>query len=311
MGGALRTSVTGATVYHMSTPAFGRVLTAMVTPMKEDGALDLDAAASLASYLIDQGNDGLVINGTTGESSTTTDQEKTQILGAVLDAVGDRGRVVAGVGTNDTRHTLHLARQAQEVGAHGLLVVTPYYNKPPQSGLVAHFRQVADATDLPVMLYDIPGRTGVPIAVSTLIELASHPQILAVKDAKSNFWAATEVLRATDLLWYSGNDGDNLLHLAQGGVGVVGVTSHVAASRYAEMVAAVDAGELATARRVHYGLVPAVNAVMGITQGAMSVKAALVDQGVLKSDAVRGPLLTLTNDERARLRAGLKESGLL
>lgn len=283
----------------------------MVTPMTKDGALDLDAAASLASYLIDQGNDGLVINGTTGESSTTTDEEKTQLLSAVLSAVGDRCRVVAGVGTNDTRHTLHLARQAEEVGAHGLLVVTPYYNKPPQAGLAAHFRQVADATDLPVMLYDIPSRSGIPIAVPTLIELASHPRILAVKDAKSDFWAASEVLRATDLLWYSGNDGDNLLHLAQGGVGVVGVTSHVAAGRYAEMVAAVDAGDLASARRIHLGLVPAVNAVMGITQGLMSVKAALVDQGVLNSDAVRGPLLTLTDDERARLRAGLKESGLL
>ncbi len=283
----------------------------MVTPMKEDGALDLDAAASLACHLVDHGNDGLVINGTTGESSTTTDEEKSALLRVVLDAVGQRCRVIAGVGTNDTRHTLHLARAAEEVGAHGLLVVTPYYNKPPQSGLIAHFRQVADATELPVMLYDIPGRSGVPLTVPTLLDLASHPRILAVKDAKADFWAASEVMRATDLLWYSGNDGDNLLHLAQGSVGVVGVTSHVAAGRYAEMVAAMESGDIDTARRIHFSLVPAVNAVMGITQGAMSVKAALVEQGVLTCDAVRGPLLTLTDDERARLRAGLKESGLL
>lgn len=283
----------------------------MVTPMTDDGALDLDAAASLAAHLVEQGNDGLVINGTTGESSTTSDEEKSALLKVVLEAVGDRCRIVAGVGTNDTHHTVTLARQAAQAGVHGLLVVTPYYNKPPQAGLLAHFRAAADATDLPVMLYDIPGRSGVPIAVPTLIELAQHPRIQAVKDAKADFWAASEVLRATNLLWYSGNDGDNLIHLAQGATGVVGVTSHVASKQYAQMVAAVDAGDLPTARRIHFDLVPAVNAVMGITQGAMAVKAVLVDQGVLRSAAVRGPLVPLTDDERARLRAGLKESGLL
>lgn len=295
----------------MSTPPFGRVLTAMVTPMTSDGDVDLDAARRLASHLVDEGNDGLVVNGTTGEASTTSDDEKGRLLEAVLEAVGDRARIVAGVGTNDTAHTLELARQAAERGVHGLLVVTPYYNKPPQSGLLAHFRAVADATELPVMLYDIPGRSAVPIATETLIALAEHPRILAVKDAKADFWGATQVLRATDLLWYSGNDGDNLLHLVQGATGIVGVTTHVAPAQYAAMVDSAHRGDFEQARRIHFDLVPAVDAVMGITQGAMTVKAALVEQGVLTSDAVRGPLVRLTDDERARLRTGLKESGLL
>lgn len=295
----------------MSTPLFGRVLTAMVSPMRTDGSLDLEATARVATHLVDMGNDGLIVNGTTGESATTTDDEKLALLGAVLDAVGDRARIVAGVGTNDTAHTVALARQAAERGAHGLLVVTPYYNKPPQSGLLAHFRTVADATDVPVMLYDIPGRSGVPIAVHTLIALAEHPQIRAVKDAKSDFWAATQVMRATDLTWYSGNDGETILHMAQGAAGVVGVTTHVAPAEFAQLVTAMEAGDLSTARSLHQRLVPAVDAVMGITQGAMAAKAGLVEQGVLAYATVRSPLVSLTDDELARLRAGLKESGLL
>ncbi|WP_284303182.1 4-hydroxy-tetrahydrodipicolinate synthase [Mobilicoccus caccae] len=295
----------------MSTPVFGRVLTAMVSPMKQDGSLDLDVAARLATYLVDQGNEGLVVNGTTGESSTTTDEEKSQLIEVVLDAVGDRAHIVAGVGTNDTSHTIHLAREAAARGAHGQLVVTPYYNKPPQAGLLAHFRAVADATDLPVMLYDIPGRSGVPIATETLIALAEHPRIVAVKDAKSDFWASTHVMRAADLTWYSGNDGETLPHMAQGAVGVVGVTTHAAPARFAELVAAAAAGDFAAARSVHIDLVPAVDAVMGITQGAMAAKAALVEQGVLSCATVRSPLVEMSDDELTRLRAGLKESGLL
>src|SRR5215467_11261072 len=170
------------------TPAapFGRLLTAMVTPMTSDGAVDYAGAAQLAEYLVTgMRNDGLVISGTTGESPTTSDAEKERLLRTVIEAVGDRATVVAGVGTNDTHHTCELARQAEQAGADGLLVVTPYYNKPPQNGLVVHFARVADSTGLPVMLYDIPGRTGTPIATESLLQLAQHPRIVAVKDAKA------------------------------------------------------------------------------------------------------------------------------
>src|SRR5690606_28747973 len=186
---------------------FGRMLTAMVTPFTSDGAVDYEAVQRLAEYLVDeQRNDGLIVNGTTGESPTTTDEEKERILRAVVEAVGDRAFVVAGAGTNDTRHSVELAKAAERAGVHGLLVVTPYYNKPPQEGLYRHFSAVADATGLPVMLYDIPGRTGVPIATETLLRLAQHPRIVAVKDAKGDLFAASQVMAATDLVFYSGDD---------------------------------------------------------------------------------------------------------
>src|SRR5215813_13079670 len=186
---------------------FGRMLTAMITPMTADGALDADGAARLATYLVDDlRNDGLVISGTTGESPTTSNDEKDGLLRAVIGAVGDRAAVVAGVGTNDTAHTIELARAAERAGADGLLVVTPYYNKPPQNGLDAHFTAVADATGLPVMLYDIPGRTGTPITTPTLLSLAGHPRIVAVKDAKGDMTAGSMVMSATDLAFYSGDD---------------------------------------------------------------------------------------------------------
>ena len=185
---------------------FGRVLTAMVTPFDADGALDLDRAEELAAHLVDLGNDGLVVNGTTGESPTTTDDEKAELIRAVVDAVGDRATVVAGAGTYDTAHSVHLAREAEQAGAHGLLVVTPYYSRPPQAGLLPHFTAVADATDLPVMLYDIPPRSVVPIEVDTLLRLAEHPRIVAVKDARGDLWVGTEVIASTDLAYYSGDD---------------------------------------------------------------------------------------------------------
>src|SRR4051812_3828190 len=193
---------------------FGRMLTAMVTPMTADGAVDLDGAARLATYLVDhQRNDGLVVSGTTGESPTTTDAEDERLLRTVIDAVGDRAVVIAGVGTNNTVHTLKLAAQAERAGADGLLVVTPYYNKPPQDGLVRHFTTVADANDLPVMLYDIPGRTGTAIATDTLLRLAEHPRIVAVKDAKADLFATSKVMAQTDLVFYSGDDTLNLAWL--------------------------------------------------------------------------------------------------
>src|SRR5687767_10262866 len=223
---------------------FGRMLTAMVTPFTDDGSLDLSAAQKVAAHLVDNAHDGLVISGTTGESPTTTDAEKDTLLRAVLEAVGDRARVVAGVGTFDTEHTIESARTAEKAGAHGLLVVTPYYNKPPQSGLLAHFRAVADATGVDVMLYDIPARTGTPIASETLIALAEHPRVVAVKDAKCDLFATTRVLAATDLAYYSGADEMTLALLAMGAVGTVSVVGHVAGTQYAEMISAVAAGDL-------------------------------------------------------------------
>lgn len=291
---------------------FGAVLTAMCTPFTGDGeAVDLDAAQRLAGHLVDSGNDGLVVNGTTGESPTTSDAEQDQLLRAVLDAVGDRATVIAGVGTNNTAHTIDLARQAEKSGAHGLLVVTPYYSKPPQEGLYRHFTTVADATGLSIMLYDIPGRSGVPIQTETLKRLAAHDRIVAVKDAKADLLASAEVMAATDLAYYSGDDALNLAHLTQGAAGVVSVVGHLAAARYADMVAAVDAGDLPRAQRIHRGLVPAVNAVMNRTQGAIMVKAALQLQGLLNNRTLRLPLVEATDEQVAQLRVDLEKAGLL
>src|SRR3954452_15587284 len=210
------------------TPPFGRVSTAMITPFRPDGSLDLEAAQKVATHLVDHGNDTLVINGTTGEAPTTTDDEKIQLLRAVLAAVGDRAQVVAGVGSNNTAHSVESAKAAEAAGANGLLVVTPYYNKPPQAGIKAHFFAVADATGLPVIAYDIPGRTGVPILTDTLLALAEHPRIVAVKDAKGDIAGTTKVLANSDLAYYCGADELNLALLSIGAVGITSVVSHVA-----------------------------------------------------------------------------------
>jgi 4-hydroxy-tetrahydrodipicolinate synthase len=291
-------------------PPFGRVLTAMITPFKADGGLDLDGAQRLASHLVDHGNDGLVISGTTGESPTTTDDEKERLVRAVVEAVGDRAHVVAGVGTNDTRHTIELAHAAEKAGAHGLLVVTPYYSKPPQAGLLNHFRLVADATGLPNMLYDIPGRSGVPIGTDTLVRLAEHERIVAVKDAKGDLHATTQVLARTELAYYSGEDALNLPLLAVGAVGVVSVVAHVAGLLYAEMIRAVGAGDLAAARRLHWQVEPAVTGIMTRTQGLIMVKAAMSLLG-LPGGPVRPPLVDATPEQVEQLRADLNAAGVV
>lgn len=290
---------------------FGRVLTAMVTPFAADGSVDLAAAAELAADLVDLGNDGLVVSGTTGESPTTSDQEKQDLLREVMSAVGDRATIVAGVGTNDTAHTIELARQAESVGVHGLLVVTPYYNKPPQSGLLAHFRAVADATDTPVMLYDIPGRAGVPIAHDTLVSLAEHPRIVANKDAKGDPFAAAQVMAEVGdtLAWYSGDDGLTLPLLSIGGVGVVSVVGHVVADRLAAMVAAHAAGDVATAAAINLSLMPVITGIMTRTQGVIMVKAALDLLERPGGGGLRLPLLPADQAQRQALRQDLKAGG--
>ncbi|MBO0770727.1 MAG: 4-hydroxy-tetrahydrodipicolinate synthase [Actinobacteria bacterium] len=289
---------------------FGRMLTAMITPFTSDGALDVDGAARLAAYLVDDmRNDGLVVSGTTGESPTTSDDEKDRLLRAVVAAVGDRAAVVAGVGTNDTAHTCELARRAEQAGAHGLLVVTPYYNKPPQNGLVAHFTKVADATGLPAILYDIPGRTGIPIATESLLQLAQHPRIVGVKDAKGDLAATSHVMLATSLVYYCGEDMLNLPMLALGAAGFISVVGHVAGDRLHEMIDAYLAGRVDEARQLHYDLLPLYTGIMTRTQGVITTKAALGLLG-LPGGPVRGPLSDATPAQLEQLRTDLVAGGV-
>lgn len=291
---------------------FGSVLTAMVTPFTPDGDLDLPSARRLAEHLLATGHDGIVVSGTTGESPTTTDAEKDVLLRAVLEVVGDRATVIAGVGTNDTRHTVECAEQAAKAGAHGLLVVTPYYNKPPTAALGVHFTTVADATDLPCMLYDIPGRTGTRIGTPLLQRLAEHPRIAAVKDATGDLAAGMQVMATTDLAYYCGDDALNLPWLAVGAAGLVSVTGHVAGTAHAAMVAAVDAGDLAEARAINDRLIGVVQAIMSpVSQGAIRAKAALQAIGVLDHRTTRLPLLPASDDEVAEVRAAVEAAGLV
>jgi 4-hydroxy-tetrahydrodipicolinate synthase len=288
---------------------FGPMMTAMITPMHPDGTVDFDGAGRLADYLVtDMRNDGLVVNGTTGEAPTTTDDEKERLLQVVLEAVGSRATVVAGVGTNETEHTIELARSAERVGVHGLLVVTPYYNKPPQPALEAHFTAVADATGLPVLIYDIPARTGAAVATETLVRLAAHPRIVGVKDAKDDPSATSHVLARTDLVYYCGTDMLNLPWLALGAVGLVSVVGHVAGDRLREMIDAFTAGDVTRARQLHYELVPLYDGLFR-NQGAVLSKAALDLLG-LPGGAVRGPLLAATEAERHQLALDLTAGGV-
>ncbi len=288
---------------------FGRLLTAMVTPFTPGGELDLDGAQRLATHLVDvERNDGLVISGTTGESPTTTDEEKDRLLRAVVEAVGDRAAVVAGVGTNDTAHTVHLAQSAEKAGAAGVLLVTPYYNRPPQAGLLAHFRAAADATGLPAMLYDIPARTGTPIETETLVRLADHPRIVAVKDAKGDLEASAWVLARTDLAYYSGDDKVTLPLLSIGGVGVVGVPTHLVGARTKDMIIAYERGDVAGALAGHRALLPAFSGFFR-TQGVILTKAALRLAG-LPGGPVRPPLVDATDEQVETLRTDLAAAGV-
>lgn len=263
----------------MSAPVFGRLLTAMVTPMTFDGAVDLRRTGELAHKLVEeQNNDGIVVNGTTGESPTTTDSEKAEIVKAVVEAVGSDATVVAGVGTNDTAHTIELARQATEAGADGLLVVTPYYSKPSQAGIIEHFTAVADATDLPIMLYDIPGRTGTPIETKTLIELADHARIVAVKDAKGLVVESATVMASTTLAYYSGDDAITPALLSVGGVGLVGTSTHFTGRRMHEVIDAYVDGRIDEALSTYREILPVLTGVFA-AQGATMVKAGLAHQG--------------------------------
>lgn len=291
------------------TAQLGTLLTAMVTPFKPDGSLDLDTAAKLANHLVDAGCDGLVLSGTTGESPTTTDDEKLALLRAVVDAVGDRARIIAGAGSYDTAHSIHLAKASAEAGAQGLLVVTPYYSRPPQAGLVAHFTAVADATDLPVLLYDIPPRSSIPIAWDTIRTLAEHPNIVGVKDAKGDLPGGAQIIAETGLLYYSGDDSLNLPWLAMGAIGFVSVWGHLAAAQLRDMLSAFNSGDVATARKINVSLAPLAAAQSRLGGVTMS-KAGLRLQGIDAGEP-RLPQIPAAPDEIEALAADMRAAAVL
>lgn len=276
----------------------------MITPFRADGSVDLDGASALATHLVDNlAHDGLVINGTTGESATKTDAEDLAVLKAVLEAVGDRATIVAGVGTNDTAHSVASAKAAAAAGAHGVMAVTPYYNRPPQEGIIAHFHAIADATDLPMLTYDIPKRTGTAIETETIVRIAEHPRIVANKDAKGDLDSAQWGMARTDLAWYCGDDILNLPMLAIGGAGMISVVGHLVGDRLAAMADAYAAGEIELAREINAALLPVYTGLFR-TQGVILTKAALAMQG-LPSGPVRLPLVDATDAQKAQLRADL------
>ncbi len=290
---------------------FGRVLTAMATAFHEDGSLDLDGTARIAAHLVDHGHDGVVVSGTTGESPTTSTAENARILTAVKDAVGTRAQVVAGVGSSGTAHSIELARQAEKLGADGLLLVTPYYNKPGQAGVLQHFRDVVGATDVPVMLYDVPGRTGTEIALETYAAVAELAPVVAVKDAVGDYARGVR-LAGLGYALYSGDDAANLGWLAHGACGFVSVAGHAVGDDLRAMVDAYLAGDPAAALAVFTRMLPAIDAIMGVANyGATTAKAALQLLGVLDNRAVRGPLVALDDAEVAALRSGLVAAGVL
>jgi len=288
---------------------FGVMLTAMITPFTEDGALDLDGVHRLAAYLVDDlGHDGLVINGTTGESATKTDDEDIATLTAVLEEVGDRATIIAGVGTNDTRHSIAAAKSAARAGAHGVMAVTPYYNRPPQEGLVRHFRAIADATDLPMITYDIPKRTGTAIELETMLRLAEHPRIIANKDAKGDMDFTQWGIATTGLAWYCGDDILNLPMLTVGGAGMISVVGHLVGDRLKAMAEALWSGHPEVAAELQAALLPVYTGCFR-TQGVILTKAALQMQG-LPAGPVRLPLVDATDAQREMLRADLALGGV-
>jgi len=289
-------------------PPFGRLLTAMVTPFKDDLSIDWQGLEKLAVHLVDSGHDGIVLNGTTGEAPTTSDDEKVEIIKVVRKAVSGRAKVIAGAGNNETSHSIEQAKMAANAGADGLLVVTPYYNKPPQAGIEAHFRAMAGATDVPVMLYDIPGRTGVQIEPDTLVKLAEHPNIVALKDAKGDVASTSWVIKRSGIPVYSGDDILNLPLLSVGAVGFVSVCGHTVGSDLREMLDSWFAGNSARALEIHQKLLPVYTGTFR-TQGAILTKAALAMMG-LPGGKVRLPLVDATAAQVTQLREDLHAGGV-
>jgi 4-hydroxy-tetrahydrodipicolinate synthase len=300
----------------MNKNRFGEVLTAMVTPFAKDGSLDVPAARALAAYLVDHGSDGLVVCGTTGESPTLSHDEKFSLFEGIIEEVGDRATIICGTGTYDTAGSVETTREAGELGADACLVVTPYYSKPPQNGLVAHFTAIADASTVPLMVYDIPGRTGRRVERPTMVELASHERIVAVKDAVGDA-SETAKLRSDlddaghqDFEIYSGDDPLLLPHLAAGAVGIVSVCSHLVGPQLKQIFAAWNDGKVDEARRIYLELLPLMTVIMGVTASPIPVKAAVTMLGLQVGDP-RLPLVPPTSDEADAIREAMKEAGLL
>lgn len=290
---------------------FGRVVTAMVTPFSDDGSVDLDEAQRVVRHLVDHGTEGIVVSGSTGEGAVLADREKADLFRAVVDAASGDAKVVAGTGTYDTHHSIELTREAEKAGVNGVLVVTPYYNKPPQDALLAHFRAVADASRLPVMLYDIPGRTATKIATDTMLRAAEHQNIVAVKQASSDFSATADFAAAKpdDFEIYSGNDDETLYLQALGAVGVVSVASHVAGERIRDQFDALERGDVGEARRIQLELLPVIRALF-CASNPIPVKAAMGMLG-FSVGPPRPPLRAATPEEQARVRAALEAADLL
>jgi 4-hydroxy-tetrahydrodipicolinate synthase len=290
-------------------PPFGRLITAMVTPFDKDGAIDWDGVAKLAQHLVDTGHDGIAVNGTTGEAPTTKSSEKLEIIKVVKSVVGDKISVLSGAGDNETAYTVEQAKRSQDAGADGLLVVTPYYNKPPQAGIEAHFRAVAAATDLPIMMYDIPGRTGVEIESDTIVKLFETVEnIVALKDAKGNIAATSWVIKRCDVPVYSGDDILNLPFLSVGAVGFVSVCGHTVGNQLKAMLDAWFAGNSARALEIHQELLPVFTGTFR-TQGAILTKAAMSLMG-LPGGTTRLPLVDATDAQIAQLRIDLTAGGV-
>jgi 4-hydroxy-tetrahydrodipicolinate synthase len=293
----------------MRTPApFGRLITAMITPFAKDGSIDWDGVATLATHLADHGHDAIAVNGTTGEAPTTKSSEKLEIIKVVKSTVGSRVKVLSGAGDNETSYTVEQAKRSADAGADGLLIVTPYYNKPPQAGIEAHFKAVASATDLPIMMYDIPGRTGVEIESDTIVRLFELPNIVALKDAKGNLAATSDVIARCGIPVYSGDDILNLPFLSIGAVGFVSVCGHTVGSELKEMLDAWFAGDTARALEIHQKLIPVFKGTFK-TQGAILTKAAMNLMG-LPGGTTRLPLVDATPAQIATLREDLIAGGV-
>ncbi len=288
---------------------FGQVLVALVTPMTTDGEVDWAATEKHLDYVISNGADGVVVTGTTGETSTLTDAEKLQLVKVGKSVSAGRAKIITGGGSNETAHAIQLYKASEAAGADGVMIVTPYYNKPTQAGVLTHFRMIADATDLPVILYDIPGRTGIPIQFETFLRAAKHPNIMAIKDAKGDFAQVSRVLNETDLLYFSGDDSNALPHISIGATGLIGVTANIAPKAYRDLVDATNRNDFDAALKVHTALEPLVRAAMTHVPGTVASKYILNGLGLIDSPRVRLPLVGPEESEAARIEADIDKVG--
>ena len=288
---------------------FGQVLVALVTPMTPEGEVDWAATEKNIDYVISNGADGVVVTGTTGETSTLTDAEKVQLVKVGKSVSAGRAKIITGGGANETAHAIQLYKASEVAGADGVMIVTPYYNKPTQAGVLTHFRMIADATDLPVILYDIPGRTGIPIQFETILRAAKHPNIVAIKDAKGDFAQVSRVLNETDLIYFSGDDSNVLPHISLGATGLIGVTANIAPKAYRDLVDATNRNDFNAALDVHMTLEPLVRATMTHVPGTVAAKYILDGLGLISSPRVRLPLVGPEESEAAKIEADIDKVG--